>query len=336
MAQPPKKPYEWSPGRGTINLPQREAAAKSGLANVRNPACGRFHSNDWVRSVIGEYPRSFERYSDWPYGILQSQRDVTGDLQLTYNGPGSAQPYGLAWNDLYGLVYPPNLPTGFKRFRDGDITYNPEGANSPYTFPPTPLLGTIRLVWYVKDDKVVDKTVEGSQKVGHVIAYLLQPGQPEPSTGAGAPAIGKPRLWLLEQYDTTRAWFKDGNQWAQLIMREMGRDKTTGQVVVGGLVCTRPIALMGDDFDLQKEGGDESQETCVSWALAILYYLASEAKNGKLNLRTVGIEEIKQMYTFLHDNPGYKSQISGVVKLGGKRTRTRRKRKGSRRLKRKQ
>jgi len=334
-AQPPKKPYEWSPGRGTIHLPQRKAAAESGLANVRDPACGRFHSNDWVRSVIGELPRSIARYSDWPYGILQSLRDVTGDLQLEYD-PGSASDYRIAWNDLYGVVYPPNLPIGFKRFRDGDITYNPGGANSPYTFTPTPLLGTIRLVWYVKDYKVVGKSVEGSQEVAHVIAYLLQPGRPEPGVGAAAPVMGKPTLWLLEQYDTTRAWLHDNDNWVKMIMREMGRDKTTCEIVIGGVLGKRPIKVMGEGFDLQKEGGDESQETCVSWALAILYYLASEVKNGRLDLRTADLDTFQQVYKYLNEHPGYKSQISGIVKLGGTRTRTRRKRKGSRRLKRKQ
>ena len=226
---------------------------------------------------------------------------------------------------MSGLIYPPNLPTAFKVLRDGN-----------YALPPIPLLGTIRLVWYVKDGMVVGRGAEGAQEVAHVIAYLLQPGRPEPGVGAAAPVMGKPTLWLLEQYDTTRAWLKDDDNWAKVIIREMGRDNTTGEIVPGGVLGKRPIKSMGQGFDLQKEGGDESQETCVSWALAILYYLASEAKNGRLDLRTLGSEDIKRMYTFLHDNPGYKSHISGVVKLGGKRTRTRRKRKGSRRLKRKQ
>jgi len=313
--EPPK---QFSPERKrTYFSHPRAAALESGYSTVRDPGCARFHSNQVVRNLLRDkiYRLLEIPASQLPYAVLYSNPKVSGDLQLTYD-PSIVHPYNIVGN-------PESTPSFFwgqvKKFLEGDEYYQKaikdNVAPAPYMTPPTPILGTFRLVWYIKDGAAVGKDVEGAEKVAHVIAYMLQPGKPpEPAAAGGVPPTPRPILWLLEQYDTN-VWIP-GDGWAIALAAEMG-----------ALEVRRPVVERGRGFDLQKEGGDESKETCVSWALVILAWLAEETKKG-LNLRTAGTEEFRRMYEALQENPEQaKSLIFGA---GRKRRKTRGKRRGRR------
>lgn len=324
------EPIQWPPSKNK-NQPPRKSAKESGYAAIREPECAGFHSNNWIQRKIpsvyrirnpdsGKYLDVFDLVpGKRPYGVLFTDREKSGDLELRYDPGSVGGPYYIAWNDWPD---PAGIDRQFKALRDGDQYYHdPTYPHRDFATPPTPILGTVRLVWYVKDGNVVSRSVEGAEEIAHVVAYMIQPGKSEPAAAGGA---SLPTLWVLEPYNTD-VWLPDGI-WTKVIASKMGIGSPGSPIVP--LEVRRPVLEMGRGFDLQKEGGDESKGVCVSWALVILYWVASEANKG-LNLRTAGVDDFKRMYTFLHDNPEYKSQISGVVS-GGKRTRTRRKRRGRR------
>lgn len=304
-------PQQFSPQRKrTYFLQPRAAALDSGYSTNRDPGCAQFHSNQALQNLLRDkiYKLREMKPSQLPYAVLYSNPKVSGDLQLTYD-PSIDHPYKIVTNfettpsDFWGQV---------AKFRYGDDHYrDPDYPHREFVTPPTPILGTFRLVWYVKDDRTVGSNVEGAEKAAHVVAYMLQPGKPEPAAAGG---VSPPILWILEQYDTG-VWIP-GDVWAIALATEMGISE-----------IRRPVIEMGRDFDLQKEGGDESKETCVSWALIILAWLAQETKKG-LNLRTAGTADFRRMYQALEANP---EQAKGLIfGAGRKRRKTRGKRRGRR------